>query len=54
VFLRVLVGVGSYIEALDDWSSSKLTILALRLKYEGQGEELMQMFPGVGLVQALF
>jgi hypothetical protein len=54
VFLRVLVGVGSYIEALDDWSLSKPTILAMRLKYEVQGEVLMRMFPGVGLVQTLF
>jgi hypothetical protein len=48
VFLRILLGVGSYIEALDDWTSSEPTILAIRLKYEGQAEELMQQFPGVG------
>jgi hypothetical protein len=48
VLLRVLLGVGAYIEALDDWTSSEPTILALRLKYEGQGDELMRQFPGVG------
>lgn len=47
VFLRILVGVGSYIEAVDDWTSSEPTIIAIRLKHEGQGEELMQKFPGV-------
>ena len=49
VFLRILVGVGSYIEALDDWSSSEPTIIAVRLKCEAQGEELMRLFPGVSL-----
>jgi hypothetical protein len=48
VFLRILLGVGSYIEALDDWTSSEPTIVAIRLKYEGQAEELMERFPGVG------
>lgn len=47
VLLRVLIGVGSYIEALDDWTSTEPTILAVRLKYEGQESELMQKFPGV-------
>lgn len=47
VFLRILVGVGSYIEALDDWTTSEPTILAVRLKHEKQGEELTRLFPGV-------
>lgn len=47
VFLRIIIGVGAYIEALDDWTSHESTILAVRLKYEAQGEELMQKFPGV-------
>jgi len=49
VFLRILLGVGGYIEALDDWTTSEPTILALRLKYEGQEEEIMRQFPGVKL-----
>lgn len=48
VYLRVLLGVGAYIEALDDWTTSEPTIVAIRLKYEGQGDELMRQFPGVG------
>lgn len=46
VLLRVLLGVGAYIEAVDDWTSSGPTIIAIRLKHEGQGDELMQKFPG--------
>jgi hypothetical protein len=53
VLLRVLVGVGAYIEALDDWTTSGPTILAVRLKYEGQGDELMRLFPGVSTKPAL-
>nr|WHF58365.1 polyketide synthase [Aspergillus sp.] len=45
VLLRIVMGVGAYIEALDDWTSSESTIIAVRLKYAGQGEELMRMFP---------
>ncbi|PYI06809.1 BcPKS16, polyketide synthase [Aspergillus sclerotiicarbonarius CBS 121057] len=45
VLLRIVMGVGAYIEALDDWTSSESTILAIRLKYEGQAAELMEMFP---------
>lgn len=47
VFLRILLGVGAYIEAVDDWTSSEPTILAVRLKHEKQKGELMQKFPGV-------
>ncbi|KAF2816384.1 BcPKS16, polyketide synthase [Mytilinidion resinicola] len=46
VFLRLLVGVGAYIEAMDDWTSSEPTIIAIRLKHEGMGDELMRKFPG--------
>ncbi|QGA14099.1 hypothetical protein EYB26_001752 [Talaromyces marneffei] len=44
--MRVLIGVGAYSEAADDTRGSGSTTLALRLKYEGQGEELTQNFPG--------
>lgn len=47
VLLRIVMGVGAYIEALDDWTSSESTILAVRLKHEGQAKELMDMFPHV-------
>lgn len=47
VFLRILLGVGAYIEAADDWTSSEPTIFAVRLKYEKQKDELMAKFPGV-------
>ncbi|GLA58211.1 type I Iterative Polyketide synthase (PKS) [Aspergillus tubingensis] len=45
VFLRIMVGMGAYIEALDDWTTSESNILAVRLKYEGQEEEFTKMFP---------
>jgi acyl transferase domain-containing protein len=44
--MRVLIGVGVYSEAADETRGSGSTTLALRLKYEGQGEELTQNFPG--------
>jgi hypothetical protein len=47
VFLRIVVGMGGLIEALADGQSSEATIVALRLKYEGQEKDLMQKFPGV-------
>ncbi|KAK8079489.1 hypothetical protein PG997_007307 [Apiospora hydei] len=44
--LRILVGIGAYTEATDDNSGTENTLLAIRLKYEGQGEELTRRFPG--------
>jgi acyl transferase domain-containing protein/SAM-dependent methyltransferase/aryl carrier-like protein len=45
--LRILVGVGAYAEAADDTRDvDGSTTLALRLKYEGQGEDLTSRFPG--------
>lgn len=44
--LRIMLGVGAYGEAADDTRGSGSTTLALRLKYEGQGEELTCRFPG--------
>lgn len=47
IFLRIVLGVGAYIEALDDWTTSEPTIVAIRLKYAEQKDELLQLFPGV-------
>ncbi|KAF2792078.1 BcPKS16, polyketide synthase [Melanomma pulvis-pyrius CBS 109.77] len=47
VLLRILLGFGAYIEALDDWTSSEPTVLAVRLKHEAQREELLYKFPRV-------
>ena len=47
IFLRIAMGVGLYIEALDDWTTSEPTIIAIRLKYAEQKNELLQLFPGV-------
>ncbi|KAK0716599.1 BcPKS16, polyketide synthase [Apiosordaria backusii] len=45
--LRVLIGIGAYAEAADESNSEDgCTTLALRLKHEGQGEELVNSFPG--------
>ncbi|KAI0123143.1 hypothetical protein BJ170DRAFT_599114 [Xylariales sp. AK1849] len=46
IVVRFMVGVGVYIEAADDTRGTGCTTLALRLKCEGQGEELTQCFPG--------
>ena len=47
VFLRLLVGIGACIEAADHPSTGESTVIACRLKHEGQGEELAARFPGV-------
>ncbi|KAK4203201.1 conidial yellow pigment biosynthesis polyketide synthase [Triangularia verruculosa] len=45
--LRVLIGIGAYAEAADEGNvEDGCTTLALRLKQEGQGEELVGRFPG--------
>ncbi|KAG9231679.1 putative polyketide synthase [Amylocarpus encephaloides] len=44
--VRLMIAVGAYTEAADDTRGNGSTTLALRLKYEGQGEELTQCFPG--------
>ncbi|KAF2008704.1 ketoacyl-synt-domain-containing protein [Aaosphaeria arxii CBS 175.79] len=46
VFLRLLVGIGACIEAADYPSTGASTVIACRLKYEGQGDELVARFPG--------
>lgn len=49
IFLRIVLGVGLYIEALDDWTTSEPTIVAIRLKHTEQVDELLQRFPGVSI-----
>lgn len=44
--LRIVMAVGAFSEAADDTRGTGSTTLALRLKYEGQGEELTECFPG--------
>ncbi|KAI9667742.1 MAG: Type I Iterative PKS [Bathelium mastoideum] len=44
--VRVLLGIGAYGEAADDSGTKDSTTLALRLKYEGQGDDLTRPFPG--------
>ncbi|KAL9078892.1 MAG: hypothetical protein Q9157_002187 [Trypethelium eluteriae] len=44
--IRILIGVGASSEAAGDSYASGSTTLALRLKYEGQGDDLVRHFPG--------
>lgn len=44
--LKVLVGIGAYTEAADDDKGAERTLLAIRLKYEGQGDDIIRRFPG--------
>lgn len=44
--LKVLVGIGAYTEAADDDKGAERTLLAIRLKHEGQGDDLVRRFPG--------
>ncbi|KAK4182798.1 ketoacyl-synt-domain-containing protein [Podospora australis] len=43
--LRILVGIGAYAEAVDDTKGEGSTTLAVRLKHEGQGADLVKRFP---------
>lgn len=45
--LHLFLGIGCCIEAVDDWTTSESTVLACRLKYEGQGDVICSLFPGV-------
>lgn len=47
ILLRLFLGIGCCIEAVDDWTTSESTVLACRIKYEGQGKDLCSRFPGV-------
>lgn len=44
--LKVLVGIGAYTEAADDDRGVERTLLAIRLRHEGQGDDLVRRFPG--------
>jgi acyl transferase domain-containing protein/acetyl esterase/lipase/acyl carrier protein len=44
--IRIAVGIGAYTEAGDEDHGAAQTLLAIRLKYEGQGDELTRRFPG--------
>lgn len=44
--MRITVGIGAYTEAGDEDQGAERTLLALRLKYEGQGDEFIRHFPG--------
>lgn len=44
--MRIVLGIGAYGEAADDSGGTGSTTLALRLKYEDQGTELVNKFPG--------
>ncbi|KAH8697261.1 hypothetical protein BGW36DRAFT_296668 [Talaromyces proteolyticus] len=43
--MRITVGIGAYTEAGDEDHGAAQTLLAVRLKYEGQGDELIRRFP---------
>ena len=45
--MRILLGVGGYSEAADDSTTPGSTTVAIRIKYEGQGDDLTRRFPGV-------
>ncbi|KAH7142089.1 BcPKS16, polyketide synthase [Dactylonectria macrodidyma] len=44
--LRIFVGLGAYSEIADKTGDTGSTTLAVRLKYESQGEEITRRFPG--------
>lgn len=45
--VRVLLGVGAYAEIADGSRGAEFATVALRLKHDGQEEELTRRFPGV-------
>lgn len=47
IAMRISLGIGAYSQAADEGNGTGTTTLALRLKYEGQGDELARLFPGV-------
>jgi hypothetical protein len=47
VLLPVMMGVGAAMDAAGDWDTNLPTTIAVRLKYEGQGEELLTQFAHV-------
>jgi hypothetical protein len=47
VFLPVMMGLGAAMDAAGDWESGASTTIAVRLRHEGQGEELLEQLSGV-------
>jgi hypothetical protein len=47
VLLPVMMGVGAAMDAAGDWDTNLPTTIAVRLKYEGQGKELLRPFAHV-------
>ena len=45
--LRIALAVGAYADIGDDYTSEQPTNIVLRLKCEGQGEDIISRFPGV-------
>ena len=45
--IRIALGIGAYADLGDEDTSSGPTNLVIRLKYEGQGEEIIQNYTGV-------
>ncbi|KAL8820375.1 MAG: hypothetical protein Q9223_001397 [Gallowayella weberi] len=44
--LRIALGIGAYGDLGDDGTNGGSTNMVIRLKYAGQGEEIVQLFPG--------
>ena len=47
--MRIALGIGAYGELGDDANETGPTTMVVRLKYEEQGEEIIQRFPGVSV-----
>ncbi len=45
--IRVAFGVGAAADVVDDNPEKRSCIMVIRLKYDGQGEEIVKKFPGV-------
>ena len=50
ISMRIALGIGAYGELGDDETNPGPTTIVVRLKREGQGDEIIQRFPGVGFI----
>ena len=50
ISMRIALGMGAYGELGDDEANSGPTTIVVRLKLEGQGDEIVQKFPGVSFI----
>jgi hypothetical protein len=50
ISLRLALGIGAYGELGDDQTTPGATTIVLRLKYAGQGDEIVSKFPGVSVL----